>query len=526
MDYHGQRYLTLSQFQSRCGDLKVNMTFPEKEFEFYERHGLMYPVARTVEPETVARARHEADLRNDYETPREAPDDWARLEQSGLSLEEHPFDSEFGRNVHLERPAEVAFVPWDERWIWTEYQGEPLKFDLTATYYAWWQVHQLNLLRSHHVFERAQLLAHLREDSSLREYYDVPKSPEVYATFRGLAGPYDLLSRYLSREAALRLKHGGWGQTPNVDAYRRDRDAAAVAAVAAGLDGSTVTQFLVDLQNLKAGYENRERYRLARDVERDMVATTEFADIALGLPWEQLLVRVGVECGEFSRREIALLDPMEAVRRDASRSLVALRTSYEKDILNGTSAPFSPSFADDFITFCDSNDLFEVITALDNYSYSESDFDGDPFPAFLFRRVRSLGLALEQIMKIVLDKGPGGLPPKLTLAEAIKELAQRSNGQWLGDFNKNRNLTGESKGGVSFQQRVLDIRSLKGPNDGVNERLAQTMLMACLGRNATVHTPRAWRDRTEREALGMLATACGLAIIETWWTGKQQGWIS
>ena len=524
MDYHGQRYLTLSQFQSRCGDLKVNMTFPEKEFEFYERHGLIYPVARTVEPETVARARHEADLRNDYETPREAPDDWARLEQSGLSLEEHPFDSEFGRNVHLERPAEVAFVPWDERWIWTEYQGEPLKFDLTATYYAWWQVHQLNLLRSRHVFERAQLLAHLREDSSLREYYDVPKSPEVYATFRGLAGPYDLLSRYLSREAALRLKHGGWGQTPNVDAYRRDRDAAAVAAVAAGLDGSAVTQFLVDLQDLREDYERQERVLLAHDVERDMVAVTEFADIGLGLPWEQLLVQIGIERGEFNKQRIALLDPLEITRRDAVHSLGYLRTRYEKDILGDTPTSFPAIFTEDLVAFCDLNDLFEVTTALDNYSFSDRDLDQDRFPGFLFRRVRALGLALEQIAKVVLERTPGGLPPRLTLTPAIKTLGTRSGAPWLKYYEAHGSLTGESNG-VSFLDRVTAITSLQAQTDGVNERLGRAMLLACLARNATVHTPRVWGDRTEREALGTLATACGLAIIEVWLTGRQQGWI-
>lgn len=524
MDYHGQRYLTLSQFQSRCGDLKINMTFRESELEFYERNRLMYPVARTVEPEGVARARHEAELRNDYNASIEIPDDWSRLEQPASSTGEHRFDSELGRNAFLESPASASFVPWDQRWIWTEYQGHPLKFDRTTTYYSWWQVHQIHMLRVHHVFERANLMPHLREDSWLRESYDVPKSPDVYANFRGLAGPYDLLSGYLSRESALRMKHGGWGEIPDITAYRRDRDAAAADVATRGLDSSAVTQFLVDLQDLKERYEGQEHRSLAHDVERDMVAVTEFADIGLGLPWEQLLVQIGIERGEFNKRRIALLDPLEIIRRDAVHSLGYLRTLYEKEVMDGAPAPFLANFADDLVAFCDSNDVFEVTASLDNYSFSDEDLRQDQFPGFLFRRVRSLGLALEQIAKVVLEKSPGGLPSRLTLTPAIESLGTKSGAAWLGYFRTHRSLTRESTT-ASFQQQVTAIRSFRSPTDSLAERIAQTMLLACLARNATVHTPRVWGDRTEREALGALASACGLAIIEVWWTGRQQGWI-
>jgi len=324
------------------------------------------------------------------------------------------------------------------------------------------------------------------------------------------------------RDARLRSTHLTWTDTPDLDSYQEALTAAARDVADRGFDLAEVMRFLIARVELKNDYERDEKARLARDIEQDLNLLAWFASVGLGVEWEQLLACVRTEHGEYRRQQVALLDPLELTRRNAIRSVGYLKESYEKGLPPGLAQPLPATLSEELVAFCDSKGLYEALTALGGYSFSTEDLEQDRLPGFLWRRLRSLAIATEQVTKVILEGHVS--TTRLTLTPTIETLGRTTNEPWQNYVSTHKFMTAESVTN-SFLQQVTNIEALRSPTDGVPEIVGRTFLLACLARNATVHSPRAWDSGAEREALGILSVACGQAIIQAWWIGRQRGWL-
>ena len=138
------------------------------------------------------------------------------------------------------------------------------------------------------------------------------------------------------------------------------------------------------------------------------------------------------------------LDPIDSTKLDAQKNL-------ERILQDGAGTTMFPDgdnhaeTAQEMVDFCLEHDLYEVLTGLQNYSYSLTEQRRDGYPGFLHRRLRPLALAVEQLARGILDAAGKphqgkGLPGLIRIIGA--------DSPWMKRFNAliRERHTGRSRG--------------------------------------------------------------------------------
>jgi hypothetical protein len=154
---YGVRYLTVQHFVRYCASLNVKTDL--RELEYYEKTGVMSPVARVVYPDDYATLRtlwttneqpkleKWPELLRLFEQPRFLPQHYISLSDEELI---DSFDREMGQNPHLIRPTIDTYRPWNSYKVTVSYRGEQQLTGSTADhYYSYWQVYHLHFIQQY-----------------------------------------------------------------------------------------------------------------------------------------------------------------------------------------------------------------------------------------------------------------------------------------------------------------------------------------------------------------------------------------
>ncbi len=521
-DYHGERFLKVREFRARAAALKMRW-LNEQELEFYEKHCLLLPVARTYEPAAHAIARAQENLGLPVDKPKDldAPDEWRRLRWS-VSDGMHCFDRERDRNPLLVTPDCTTFEPWDAHRVpVTLKDGTTVQESTVERYYAYWQVHVVELLRQSKFYERAPFMHYVPESSPLHKFYAVPQETEWARTFRGKATGYDALTLFdvasSSVDARARAPYEAQEMPEEVrNQMRNDLRAEAERIVdLLGFDEAAFSAFVVGLPQLIRDYRDRERTALADDVERDIWLAQGFAHYAFNYDWEAFLASIERRGGPYYKAAVRRLDPIEAAADGARR---ALKHVVESGLGIAIASEDADTLPDQVVDFCIEHDLFEVLSALANYSFTEDDLRRDRFPGFTYRRLRPLALAVEQLTRGILSATPEPMHEK-RLSEVLKRLAEDST--QLDEFKHLRGPSGTSETNGDPDRWVIDLADSARDDDPDDLKIARTLVLAVAARNLVSHRPRMLGE----SASGSLMLPCVRSIALVWILARRRGFV-
>ena len=516
MDYHGQRFLTVRQFQSRARALNLRF-LSDRELEFYEQHCLLLPVARTRMPRDFALAQARAQLGASSNDPEAIgpPDAWRRLHERATDGA-HGFDRERGRNPSLVTPDCTTFEAWGaHRVAVTMASGDTVQVPTVERYYAYWQVHAVDFLRRAKYYERAPLLRALPESSPLRDWYRLPVDSEPMRTLHGKAAGYEALTLFgvayeATVTALLASRHGDAPTEIDRDEFREGLRIRAQRILGqVSLDQSAFYDFVARLAELMQDYRRDERAALADDVERDLELAQQFAQYAFDHEWDDFIEATGAYWGAVVRR----LDPVDAAIHGASQSVEYIVSSG----LGVTATPKETGgLPQQIVDFCVAHDLFEVLSGLAGYFFTEEDLRRDRYPGFLHRRLRPLALAVEQLTRAVLDVA--GQPHSgVALTGLLKTLG--SGSAWLPQFNRFVSSGATSDKAGDLHLRVVALANSEATNEPDEVAIARTLVLAVAARNLVSHRHRFLGE----EAVRTLTGACARSIVWVWLLARRRG---
>ncbi len=522
MNRHGERFITAREFRSHANSL--NAGWPsDRELEFYERHCLLLPVARIHRPTAYVFAAAEMGLGMPITNPGDltSPEEWGRLRQprtDGL----HPFDAEHGRNPFLVTPDCATYEPWDAgRVPITEPDGTTRRHPRVERYYAPWQVHVLqSLVRAKYYYVHSRFLRHLDPAHVLHDWNRLPDDTEKIRTLGGMAAGFEALERFLyAVEVAVGEAFDAVPAGEALPRAARDRlDAVLSRWARRALEMSAVAEpafftFLRDLVGSISEYRHHERIALAEDAEQYLFDAQALARHAFGHDWDGLLAAAERHHGPTLATALRRLDPIEAAADDARKNLKFIvgtepvESIADRGILD--------SVPDDIVAFCQDNDLVEALRSLQQESFTDDDRRRDRFPGFLNRRLRPLALAVEQLLRVLLEvrsqcnhaPHQGDCPHNKTLRPMVRVLGRDST--WLPHFDRLRTDDGD---GELMERSVELAKRAATPDIDRDEMVAKTLAAAVGARNLVSHRPRFFSARAA-EGLG---GACARAVVLVW----------
>ena len=522
MNRHGERFITDREFRSHANSL--NAGWPsDSELEFYERHCLLLPAARIHRPIAYVVASAEMGLGMPITNPDDltSPEEWGRLRQprtDGL----HPFDAERGRNQFLVTPDCATFEPWDAGKVpITGPDGTTRRHPGVERYYAPWQVHVLrSLIRGKYYYVHSRFLRHVDPVHALHDWNRLPDDTERIRTLGGMAAGFEALERFLyAVQVAI---DEAFDSVPAGDALpERARDQlhavlshwAQRALAMSGVAEPALFTFLRDLVGLIGEYRFHERIALAEDAEQYLFDAQALARYAFGHDWDGFLAAAERHHGPTLVTGLRRLDPVEAAADDARESLrFMVGTEPFASIADRGTLDGVP---DDIVAFCKDNDLVEALRSLQQESFTDDDQRRDRFPGFLNRRLRPLALAVEQLLRVLLEvksqcshaPHQDDCPHNKTLRPMVQVLGKDS--AWLPHFNR---LQTDDRAGDLMERSVEMAKHAATPGIDCDEIVATTLAAAVGTRNLVSHRAKFLPTRVAEH----LGGACARAVVLIW----------
>ena len=549
MNIYGERYAEVGLFNDYCRDLNVK-TDP-RELAYYEKTGVMLPVARVIYPDDymVEVYRHELDGDynwNGFESWPELADLTEKFPSSlrnfsDLADEElvHCFDraKHSGGNRYLCIPIFGDYKPWDEYAVSLPDTGD-LQRPTAEHYYSYWQVHQLYLIQRYpHQYRYAALVDRLPPDDPARtSWLDFP-SKEWLREFDGMRPCFDALSFWITLYGLERARtfagipdQNGVRRIDSIPAVRHQRRLAESAALTMErfeLAANDIYRFLRQLMHLYEDYERNERYKLARKLRYDILHCGRLLELAEDQTWEQVADQLG-QLNYFDKQTFRRL-PAPAKERDYAVDVLThtpgvLGQALQKE--DETGWPFTEADANALLDFCEKQGLSLLRTSLSGMQAIGVDEHREKFTQEqTYSNVRNLltgyeGLVKRLPPKAVRDVLPTGLTPIVSTV-----MHGRS---WAKKFDQVRSVPGGLLNASSPEQfwtnlnKLLSRKDLQDSRDGL---CAMAFLVTCLARNFTAHSLPG-DDAIIQEALGKTLDAVVVAIAFTWKLAEEEGWLA
>ena len=524
MNRRGERFLTVRQFTSHASSVKVKR-LTNDELEFYEQQCLLLPVVRTHMPTAHAIALEQKSMGFPVSNPEnlEPPEEWLRFDpgyQDGM----HTFDRERD-NPLLVTPDCTTFQPWSTDRVDVPNTDDHVWMVKTVErYYAAWQVHIVEQLRSSSFYEREPFLRELPEEHWFRKISRLPEKTANLRTLRGMAVGYDALTLFgVARRAALQIAFHSvpvgqsLPQSANEELDNLLTQQAQCALRISGVDEPALFDFVGQLTGMIAGYRADEQFALAEDAEQDLWDTSQFAYYGFDHDWDGFLAAAETHGGKQLAEALRRLDSFEATKLDAQKNLASI---LQKG--HGPGISFNDEHQDtprEIVEFCERNDLFEVLLGLQHYSYSLADQRRDGYPGFLHRRLRPLALAVEQFARGILDTAKQPHHGK-GFSELIQVIGEGST--WLQHFNSlfGDGATSDNQGDLHLKTVRL-AQSISTSDARDDEAIAETLVCAVATRNLVSHRHKF----LSRQEIMTLGGTCAKAVVLVWLLAKDKGLV-
>lgn len=521
MNRHRDRYINVQQFTSHASSLRVAGLTP-RELEFYDRHCLLLPLARTRMPRDYAIERKTYGLADREEPVPSPPEDWDRL-QWGHTDGLHAFDVERGRNQFLETPGCTTFDEWSaDRVRAVMPGGETVLTPTVERYYAPWQVHVVALLRQQRHYYASRFLRHLDPSHDLWKWYGIPEDTEQLRSLRGMAAGFDAVELFLyADEAAHQEAHDGVPVGERLPTPRRERLRAILgqrarrSLDASDLDEPKFFEFLGKLAGLIHDYWSDERVALSEDAQEYLRDAEKLAGHAFGYDWDDFFAAAAEHGGPSLANTLRRLDPVESAAHDAREVLRAILNEGLGAAITSDCGDLC-DVADDIVQFCLRHDLVEVLTSLQSYLFTTTDQHRDRLPGLLNRRLRPLALAVEQLARVLVEESPqlrpadGSSMPR-TLWGFIQRLGQGCS--WTAEFKKLRSSDQRDDGPGDLERRARDMsRAAVSTDSDRDGAIANTLGAAVAARNLVSHRPRFLPS----DIVEPLSGSCADALVLIW----------
>lgn len=544
---YGVRYLTADDFVKYCAELKVDTD--QRELEYYEKVGIMLPVARVVYPEEYIKHKALWFVGVNKELPKEAEwPDVQRLFDRNLTAEQYTdltdeelidsFDREMGKNPHLVRPTLENYKPWDSYDISVTY-GDGLKStqSIAEHHYSHWQVHQLNLIQQYpDLYKNKILLDHISDETKQRIYRPYAPNPNVLRNFNGQAGMFDLLSFWITvyeRErkrafASTQPKH----QVKHLDEKQyqvyldRLKSDAEFAQTRYGVTVNELYKFLYQLLQMRSDYQKKERYKLAEELRNDVIFLAHLIELLTDNDWEDVADELGKRFTFWTRQDFRYLDFL-IKERDKARDILIIFAKKYNDVLKDhnisvAKLTFSANDVDDLLNYCKREGFTVLFTSLSGMIATEEEYSEKFRPVTRYTNLKNALTALEFLLRD-LALISGNPPNRLTLNPVIN--AVMKNEIWLPLFQQ-KTRKGLTSAGNEAEFLTKLSQLLNDPDLVQSEDTfwARVFLIASLARNLTVHN-----FPTEEwfygEFFGEMLEAGIFAILYSWQLAKMSGWV-
>lgn len=321
MNYHGYRYLTADQFLSHCKDLNVDLGSFYRMLEFYEKEGVLLPVARIIKPPEYIAQRDQAD--RNVKTYGRRLQGWEELEkllhESEHDATTHRLDYHSVNNIkYLIRPIPEEYQPWrNYRVEVTSIEGEKYFVGNTEHYYHYWQVYQAYELSL--ISNQNKILNQL---------------PDSFFQHNKL---FDALSLFIflnkNQKQKILGKHHFWGELDNDERRKYSlivkHDTKNILEELS-IDVEALYDFLIYLLDREKHYREKEKYLLAKEIRRDIFGLVSFIFFSDDKDFEQIQETLEQKGHYWSSKQLRHLDPSIVVADTAQDDLESLLTDYNK----------------------------------------------------------------------------------------------------------------------------------------------------------------------------------------------------
>lgn len=545
MDICGQRYADVRLFVDYCRDLNVKTD--ERELAYYEKTGVMLPVARVIYPDDYVIETHRRESAGDY--------DWNGLDEypelaeitetfpsfprtfDDITDEElvHCFDraTYAGGNPYLCVPTFGNYKPWGEYAVPVP---DYVEMPTAIHYYGYWQVHQLYLAQQHpHLYRYAVLVDRLPQDDPARTSWLNFPSKERLREFDGMRARFDALSFWVTLYGRERARTFAGVPEANgtlqIDANAADAHKRRLAGLASmtmdrfGMTASDLYRFMRQLIHLYEGYQQNERYKLARKLRLDILHCGRLVALDGDLEWEQVAERLG-ELDQFDKRTFRHL-LAAAKERDYAVDLLTHAPSTFGSALEtfGKSGwPFTETDAHALLDFCEQQGLSLLRTSLSGMIAIGQDERIEKFGRNqTYTNLKNISTGYENFLRIIARKAVNGDLPTGLSGVVRKVMRERSWAKKYDHLWRPRGLLHAS----SFEEfqsnlnTLLSHEELQGSSEGI---CAMAFLVTCLGRNFTAHSLPG-DDGAFHDVFGRALDGVIVAITYTWLLAGQEGWL-
>ena len=533
MNIYGERYAPVENFIGYCSDLNIETT--ERELEHYERTGVMLPVARVIYPDEYVVRRYEGVV-NRGEIGKRWPA-LLRLEENigpfphrykNLSDEEliHCFDRELESDEkpsYLLRPNSGEFRPWDGyRVPVTDKQGNKFKRSTVEHFYAYWQVHQLDLVQKHpDLYANAHLVDQIPQDSEWKWIYPRAPKAEFFAEFQGLAGYFDVLSFWITVSG--REHNRTFANVPGVrrldknqsDAYRgRLVKHAQMVKERFNLDIGNVHEFLRRLVDTFQDYERRERYKLSLALKNDIFHLEGFYRLITGKKTRDEVADAVWGNDIYGRRAFRHLI-LESKERDYAFSVIKRISDRKAWNRANSSWTFSESDINALLDYCEQEGLDLLITALSGMTaIGDEEYRQNFRQVRMYTNLKTVLNSYEYLIKSLDREGLLDAGKRNTLTQIVDFIVSAES--WGEVFRERRqkgllNVNSEE----DFLEKLYALVDDQTLNKSADGFWAQAFLITCLARNGTVHLYPT-DDRYYGDLFSPMLDAVVHAMFYTW----------
>jgi hypothetical protein len=545
---YGVRYLTVDEFVKYCAELKVETDL--RELEYYEKIGIILPVARVIYPEEYIRLQtlwslyvirelpHEnqwPDLQRLFDRHRSIPEKYADLSDEELI---DSFDRAMGKNSYLIRPTPENYKPWDTYTISIAY-GDGLKTSksIAEHRYSYWQVHQLYHIQQYpDLYKNKRLLDHIPDEIKQRYYLPSAPSQETLREFNGLAPMFDLLSFWITvyereRKRVFALvppthqvkKLGERQYQEYLDRLKSD---AELVQTRYGKSVNELYQYLSQLLELQSDYRKKERYKLAEELRNDIIFLAHLIELLTNNDWEEVADELGKRSTPWTRQNFRYLDLLIKERDEARDILIGVSKKYDNvlkshSIVRGK-LTFPSSDIDEMLDYCKRQSYTVLFTSLGGMTATEEEYAEKFRPVARYTNLRNILTALEFVMRDFALKA-GSTKHRLTLSVVIE--AVMKNEAWFSLYEqKDKKKLTSANSEAEFSLHLNQL--LHDPDLVQSEETfwARVFLIASLARNLTAHDFPT-DDWFYGELYVEMLEAGIYAILYSWQSAKSQGWV-
>ena len=548
MDTWGERFVEVHEFIRFCR--RLNVETDRSELEHYERIGAMLPVARVVCPIDYVvqktKNRWKGILGRDgidqwpnlvrlQDNVGIFPADYYRLTDKELI---HSFDREMDtkRNPHLIRPTKAGFRPWSDYTVAiNDSRGNVINQPTVEHYYSYWQVHQLFHIQQYpDLYKNVQLIERIPKEDPMRRYRPSAPANERLVDYDGMKYSFDALSYWATLYA--RERGRTFARIAEIDGVRKLDDVQAAThktklVTLAGdvtdrfqLNRETLYNFLRRLIRLTEDYEDKERYKLAELLKRDLLAWETLLLLTTGETRDDVAEELG-KTNIHNKRMFRHLDIAARERDYAFNILNRIAQDCCDDLrqLGDSQWSFTEADINELIDYCEREGFGLFQTALSGMVAMDQEEYRLKFRKVVrYTNLKNILTCYEYLLKSV-SQGSGLTIGNETLTPLIRKVTVQENWNNLFHMREKQKM----HQGTNTQQFLTNLNKLMGDsqlNGSTDGYWARQFLITCLARNLTVHLfPN--EDRYYGNLFRQMLLAVVGATFYTWRLARARAWI-